>query len=411
MKGFWIQILGYWQAMAWNESGNGRNPWGRGGGDRQQGPPDLDRIIRDLQQKLGRLFRSGGGGGPRPASGSAGPSGPASRSGLAVLGGMVLVGWLLTGLYRVDDAEQGVVLRFGKYVATTMPGLRWHLPWPVEHVELVNVNEISPFNKQTRMLTADENIVDVDLVVQYQKADPVKYLFNVRDPEGTISDVSESAIREVIGKSTMDFALGEGRTEIAQRTQKLIQETLDEYATGVRITKVNLQDVNFPDQVDAAVQDAIKAREDRERLSFEAQAYANDVLPKARGEAARRQAEAEAYKERVIADAQGEAARFEALLKEYELAPGVTRERLYIDAVADILSRTNKVLVDTSGSGNMLYLPLDKILENRGMLPPTAAGSAGSRTTTPVTSGESGSEADVGSVGRSREDLRTRGAR
>lgn len=406
MTSVWAHFLGYRQAMAWNESGNGRNPWGRGGGDRQ-GPPDLDRIIRDWQQKLGRLFR---GGGSRPGPGTAGPSGPASRSGLAVLGALVVAGWVATGLYRVDDAEQGVVLRFGQYVATTMPGLRWHLPWPIEHVELVNVNEISPFNKQTRMLTADENIVDVDLVVQYQKADPVKYLFNVRDPEGTISDVSESAIREVIGKSTMDFALGEGRTEIGQRTQQLIQETLNEYGTGVRITTVNLQDVNFPDQVDAAVQDAIKAREDRERLSFEAQAYANDVLPKARGEAARRQADAEAYKSRVVADAQGEAARFEALLKEYELAPGVTRERLYIDAIADILSRTNKVLVDTSGSGNMLYLPLDKIMENRGMLPATSV-SGSTRVTTPVTSGGTGSEPDTATAGRSREDLRNRGAR
>lgn len=386
------------QAMAWNESGNGRNPWDRGG-DRQ-GPPDLDRIVREWQQKLASLLRGGRGG--------RGPAQPVGGSGFFGLAGLILVGWLLTGLYRVDDAEQGVVLRFGKFTATTMPGLRWHLPWPIERVELVNVNEISPFNKQTRMLTADENIVDVDLVVQYQKADPVKYLFNVRDPEATISDVSESAIREIIGKSKMDYALGEGRADIALRTEALIQQTLDEYATGIRVTKVNLQDVNFPDQVDAAVQDAIKAREDRERLAFEAQAYANDVLPRARGEAARREAEAEAYKARVTADAQGEAARFEALLKEYELAPAVTRERLYIEAVEEVLSRTNKLLLDAKGSGNMIYLPVDKLLENRANLP--AAGASGSARAVPPSAVESPGEIEATAT-RAREELRNRGAR
>ncbi len=385
--------------MAWNESGNSRNPWDRGGGDRQ-GPPDLDRIVRDWQQKLASLLRGGRGAGPAGGGGS----------GFIGLAALALIGWLLTGLYRVDDAEQGVVLRFGKFSSTSMPGLRWHLPWPIERVELVNVNEISPFNKQTRMLTADENIVDVDLVVQYQKADPVKYLFNVRDPESTISDVSESAIREIIGKSKMDFALGEGRAEIAQRTEELIQATLDEYGTGIRVTKVNLQDVNFPDQVDAAVQDAIKAREDRERLAFEAQAYANDVLPKARGEAARRLADAEAYKARVTADAQGEAARFEALLKEYEQAPGVTRERLYIEAVEDVLSRSNKVLLDTSGSGNLVYLPVDKILENRAVLPAPASGSGSSRNVSPPAGTEPAAEIEAGSA-RTREELRNRGGR
>ncbi len=386
--------------MAWNESGNGRNPWERGSGDRQ-GPPDLDRIVRDWQQKLKSLLggaRGGRGGGTAAAGGG---------SGFGWLAGLVLLGWLATGFYIVDDAQQGVVLRFGRYSETTMPGPRWHLPWPVETVERVNVNEINPFNKQTRMLTADENIVDVDLVVQYQKADPVRYLFNVRDPESTISDVSESAIREIIGKSKMDFALGEGRAEIAVRTEELIQQTLDEYATGIRVTKVNLQDVNFPDQVDAAVQDAIKAREDRERLSFEAQAYANDILPKARGEAARRQADAEAYKARVTADAQGEAARFEALLKEYELAPAVTRERLYIESVEDVLSRSSKVLLDISGNGNLVYLPVDKILENRSALPGTS-GSGSARGATPPPDTQVEIEA---STSRSRDEMRNRGPR
>jgi membrane protease subunit HflK len=386
--------------MAWNESGNGRNPWERGGGNRQ-GPPDLDRIVREWQQKLNALLRGG-----RPGKGGGGTPGPGG-AGYLKFGGLIFLIWLFSGLYLVDDAERGVVLRFGRYSTTATPGLSWHLPWPIETVERVNVNEISPFNKQTRMLTADENIVDVDLVVQYQKADPVKFLFNVRDPVETMSDVSESAIREIIGKSKMDYALGEGRGEIAARTEKLIQQTLDEYGTGIRVTKVNLQDVNFPDQVDAAVQDAIKAREDRERLSFEAQEYANDILPKARGEAARRYADSEAYKSRVTADAQGEAARFEALLTEYEQAPGVTRERLYIEAVEDILSRSNKVLIDTSTSGNLVYLPIDKMLENRASTP-TVTGSGSSRTVTPVSPAEPQPEADAT---RSREDLRNRGPR
>ena len=387
--------------MAWNESGNGRNPWERGGRDRQ-GAPDLDKIVRDLQRKLRGIFGGGG------AGGAAG--GNSSGSGAAGLILIIAVAWLATGLYRVDDAERGVVLRFGKYSDSSLPGLRWHLPWPIESVQRVNVNEISPFNKQTRMLTADENIVDVDLVVQYQKADPALYLFNVRDPEGTISDVSESAIREVIGKSTMDYALGEGRADIALRTEQLIQETLDEYKTGIRVTKVNLQDVNFPEQVDAAVQDAIKAREDRERLSFEAQAYANDVLPRARGEAARRQADSEAYRARVTADAQGEAARFEALLAEYERAPAVTRERLYIETIEDVMSRTNKVIVDTSATGgnsNMMVLPLDRLLEGRL---PGSAGATSSRPPGDTSGSESTPSINV-TTSPPREELRSRGER
>jgi membrane protease subunit HflK len=384
--------------MAWNESGNGRNPWDRGGGDRKS-PPDLDRIVKEWQQRLGSIFRGGSGGG--------GASAPGGSTGFAGLAGLILLGWLATGLYRVDDAERAVVLRFGKYQSTAMPGLRWHIPWPVERRELVNTSEISPFNQQTRMLTADENIVEVDLVVQYRRADPVKYLFNVRDPQGTLSDISESAIREVIGKSTMDYALGEGRSEIAMRTETLIQQTLDEYGAGIMVTKVNLQDVNFPEQVEAAVQDAIKAREDRERLAFEAQAYANDILPRARGESARRLADAEGYKARLTADAQGEAARFEQVLAEYQAAPEVTRERLYIEAIEDVLARTNKILLDAGGIGNMMYVPLDKILEGRaGATVPAAAGALrGAVTAAPDAAAESVA------TPRAREDTRNRGVR
>ncbi|MBL8200713.1 MAG: FtsH protease activity modulator HflK [Chromatiales bacterium] len=383
--------------MAWNESGNGKNPWDRG---RNDGPPDLDKIIRDWQQRLNAFLR-GGRGGPRSATPSGGQfSGPQ----LGILGAVAILIWLLTGVYRVDAAERGVVTRFGEYQRTADPGLNMHLPWPIEKVERVNINEVVPFKQQTRMLTADENIVVVDLVVQYRRADPVKYLFNVRDPEGTLQDVSESAIREVIGKNQLDFVLLEGRTEIAVRTEKLIQQTLDEYQTGMLVTKVNLQDANFPSQVEAAVQDAIKAREDRERLSFEAQAYANDVLPRARGEAVRRQQDSEAYRARVVADAQGEASRFTQLLSEYQQAPEVTRRRLYLDAMEDIYANSSKVLIDANKGNNLIYLPVDKLLEQGRQPAPAATGQA---LRTPAAS----AAAEASTATRAREDRRTREAR
>lgn len=383
--------------MAWNESGNGKNPWDRG---RNDGPPDLDKIVREWQQRLNAFLR-GGRGGPRSTAPSGGQFGGPL---LGILGVVAFAIWMLTGVYRVDAAERGVVTRFGAYQSSTEPGLRWHLPWPIERVERVNINEVVPFKQQTRMLTADENIVVVDLVVQYRRADPVKYLFNVRDPEGTLQDISESAIREVIGKNKLDFVLLEGRTEIAVLTEKLIQQTLDEYQTGMLVTKVNLQDANFPSQVEAAVQDAIKAREDRERLSFEAQAYANDVLPRARGEAVRRQQDSEAYRARVVADAQGEASRFTQLLSEYQQAPEVTRRRLYLDAMEDIYANSSKVLIDATKGNNMIYLPVDKILEQRRQ---TTAAPTGQALRTPAAS----AAAEASTATRDREDRRTREAR
>ena len=366
--------------MAWNEPGNGKNPWDQGG---NEGPPDLDKIVRDWQRRFNSIF-GGKGGGRKSSGGTGAPSGWA----LVLIVIVVLAGWLATGLYRVNADERGIVLRFGAFVAATMPGLRWHLPWPIETVEKVAVTRINTIRQQTRMLTADENIVVVDLVVQYQNADPQAYLFNVRDPDGTLSDISESVIREVVGKYPADFVLLEGRAEIAVETQRLIQETIGDYGVGITVTKVNLQDTNFPSQVEAAVQDAIKAREDKERLAFEAQSYANDILPKARGEAVRRIQDAEAYKARVIADAEGEASRFLQLLAEYELAPSVTRVRLYIEAIEDMYSNSNKVLLDAEGSGNMIYLPIDKLLEqNTGsgrsssIRAPSPPGSPGTTTT------------------------------
>jgi len=379
--------------MAWNEPGNGKNPWDRGGGN--DGPPDLDKIVRDWQRRFNSLF--GGKGGRRDTGKSDGPGGMA-LVGILIL---IVIGWMATGLYRVNADERGVVLRFGAFTKTTAPGLRWHLPWPIETVEKVGTTRVNTVRQQTRMLTADENIVVVDLVVQYLNQNPIDYLFNVRDPDGTLSDISESVIREVIGKNSLDFVLLEGRTEIALRTQELIQEALNEYGAGITVSKVNLQDTNFPSQVEAAVQDAIKAREDKERLAFEAQSYSNDILPKARGEAVRRNQDAEAYKAQVIADSEGEASRFEQLLTEYEKAPGVTRDRLYLETMEDVYADSSKVLLDAAGSGNMIYLPVDKLLEQRGR---TSGSAAAGR------SGANGAASNANS-GAVRDDVRTRRTR
>jgi len=382
--------------MAWNDSGNGKNPWDKGGND---GPPDLDKIVRDWQRRFNSMF--GGKGGGRSGSGSGSNNSP-SGAAIVVIAVIVIIGWLATGLYRVNADERGVVLRFGAFVGSTPPGLRWHLPWPIEAVEKVAVTSVHTMRQQTRMLTADENIVVVDLVVQYQNADPQAFLFNVRDPEGTLGDISESVIREVVGKNPIDFVLLEGRAQIAVATQEQIQDTLNEYGVGINVTKVNLQDTNFPSQVEAAVQDAIKAREDKERLSFEAESYANDILPKARGEAVRRTQDAEAYKSRVIADAEGEASRFEQLLTEYEKAPTVTRERLYIEAIEEVYGNSSKVLLDAAGSGNLLYLPIDKLIE-QGRGP---GGSSSGRTAP-----QSGSPDMTSTSRRSSNDARARRGR
>jgi len=369
--------------MAWNESGNGKNPWDQGG---NEGPPDLDKIVRDWQRRFNSIF---GGKGGKSGKGSGAGSGDGPSGGAIVaIAVIVLIGWVATGLYRVNADERGVVLRFGAFAASTPPGLRWHLPWPIETVEKVAVTSVHTMRQQTNMLTADENIVVVDLVVQYQNADPQAFLFNIRDPEGTLSDISESVIREVVGKNSVDFVLLEGRAQIAIETEIGIQETLDEYEVGITVTKVNLQDTNFPTQVEAAVQDAIKAREDKERLSFEAESYANDILPRARGEAARRFQDAEAYKARVVADAEGEASRFEQLLTEYQKAPTVTRDRLYIEAIEDVYANSNKVLLDAPGSGNLIYLPVDKLIE-QGRGPGGSSSGRSAPQTSSTTSGTS----------------------
>lgn len=363
--------------MSWDDSGNKGNPWKSGG---NKGPADLDAIVRDLQRKLSGLL---GGRGNRGDSGDGGlgPGPRRSASGGLIIGAIaVLAGvWGLTGFYTVNAAELGVVLRFGAFQNLAQPGLQWHFPWPIESVELVNTNVTERFPYQGTMLTRDENIVLVDLVVQFRRTDPEAYLFSVRVPEETLEDVTASAIREVIGKNDLDFILTDGRPEIAAQTQAVIQSTLDSYGTGFTIFEVNLQEANFPRDVEGAVQDAIRAREDKERVSLEAQAYANDIIPNARGAAARRLQEAEGYRARVIADAEGEADRFVQILAEYEKAPEVTRQRMYLETLEDIYASSTKVLLDTEEGGNMIYLPLDRLIERR------AAGRTSSGTVTAPT--------------------------
>jgi membrane protease subunit HflK len=348
--------------MAWNEPGRNRNPWGN---RPDRGAADLDEVLRNLQRRLAGVFGGGRGGDAGGGAGGGGRGAAMRGFGFGTVLLVLLAIWMATGLYKVDAAERALVTRFGKYTATTEPGLRWHLPWPVEARELINVESIESFSDQTRMLTSDENLVDIDISVQYRRAEPVAFAYKVRDPEDTVGEVSESAIREIVGRSKLDFVLEEGRQEIATRTRELIQRTLDSYQTGIEVTTVNLQGVNVPDQVQSAQRDAIKAREDRERLALEAQAYSNDILPKAQGSASRQVQDAQAYRARMVADAEGEAARFSKLLDAYERAPGVTRQRLYYETIEEVLANTSKVLVDAEGPGNLIYLPLDKLTERR----------------------------------------------
>jgi membrane protease subunit HflK len=346
--------------MAWNDPGRNRNPWGN---RPDKGAADLDEALRNLQKKLSGMFGGGSGG---DDDGSSGGGSAAMRGfGFGTVAVLLLLVWSATGFYVVDAAERGIVTRFGEYVETTDPGLRWHLPWPVEARQIINVESVEGFSDQTRMLTSDENLVDLNFAVQYRRADPVEYAFSVRAPEETLGEVSESAIREVVGQSKLDVVLESGRQEISAKTRELIQRTLDAYKTGIEVTTVNLQGVSVPEQVQSSQRDAIKAREDKERLALEAQAYSNDILPKAKGFAARQSADAQAYKARVVADAEGEASRFAQLAEAYKRSPGVTRQRLYYETMEEVLGNTNKVLVDTKGTGNMIYLPLDKLMERR----------------------------------------------
>jgi modulator of FtsH protease HflK len=436
--------------MAWNEPGGGgnRDPWS--GGGRDQGPPDLDEVIRKLSDKFGSVLggRRGGGGGGR--SGSPGTPGSGFAGVTVIVVVIALIGWLIASIYIVDEGTRGVVLRFGRYHATTMPGPHLRL-FPIDRVEIVNVEQrrfreigyrspegvaigaatarqsaVRSVPKEALMLTQDENIVDVRLAVQYQIKDPRAYLFNVFDPEAVLVQVVESAARETIGKSTMDFVLTEGRAEIVANIQALSQRILDTYppdslmtsdpeagsrGSGLQIVTVVLQDVQPPEEVQDAFADAIKAREDEQRFMNEAEAYSNEVIPRARGQAARRLQEASAYREQVIAQAEGEASRFEQLLGAYQMAPEVTRERLYLETIEAVLTQASKVLVDVQGTNNLLYLPLDRLLRP-GEAPGT---SGGTRATGGVLSetlpGASASVDDGAAIPRLRDMSRAREVR
>lgn len=385
--------------MAWNEPGKpDQDPWGSGSDPKRpekntnnpnkpksggNNEPDLDALLEKAQSLFGG--KKGGSGSGGSSSGFNGGD-FINKAGLSVILLIAVVVWLLSGIYIVDPAERGVVLRFGAYQTETSAGPHWHLPYPIETVKIVNVDQIRTaeigYNAGSRnrskslseslMLTKDENIVDIEIAAQYKVQSANQYLFSVEDPDLTLRAIVESALREVVGKNTMDFVLTEGRNEVVSQVKELAQSKLDQYKTGLVITSVNLQDAQPPEQVQAAFADVVKAREDRERLINEAEAYANGVIPVARGQAARELEEASAYHDQVIARAQGESSRFTSIVAEYKKAPEIMRERLYIDAITNVLSTTSKVLVGTESGNNLLYLPLDKMMGNQTTVPFTA---------------------------------------
>ncbi|MEE9336329.1 MAG: FtsH protease activity modulator HflK [Granulosicoccaceae bacterium] len=358
--------------MAWNEpGGNDNDPWGNR--KNSDGPPDLDEVFKNLKKKFTGL----GGNANRNGSGGSGLGIPGGFSGplFAIVAGLVLLAWLASGIYTVQPAEKGVVTQFGRHIKTVGSGLNWHMPWPVQAVTKVDVQGIREEDlKRQFTLTRDENIVRIELNVQYFVNNAEDYLFNVRQPDETLTQVLESALREVVGQSNMDSVLtngvvveGQELITIDASTKNSLQEILDEYKTGIEVTAVNLVSAQPPDEVQAAFDDAIKAREDKERFINEAEAYSNQVLPRARGDAQRLLEEAEGYKSRVVQAATGESQRFLALLAEFKKAPEVTRERLYLESMESVFSNTSKVLIDGNSGNSLMYLPIDKLIEqNRG---------------------------------------------
>jgi len=339
------------------------------------GPPDMEELLRNFNKKIGELFGGKGGGGKK-GGGSGEPQSFGIGIGMIVL--VVALIWLASGFYIVDPSSRGVVQQFGKYTETTQPGPRWHLPYPIQSVEVVSFSQVKTVEigyrdnvknkmpKESLMLTADENIIDIQFAVQYLLKSPEDYLFKNRSPDENVRQAGETVIREIVGKNTMDFVLYEGREQVAAATTKLIQDILDRYETGILVSKVTLQNAQPPEQVQAAFSDAVKAGQDRERQKNEGQAYANDVVPRAKGAAARLKEESEGYRQRVIANAEGDASRFKQVLVEYEKAPGVTRERMYIDMMEQVMTSSSKIMVDQKAGNSLLYLPLDKLIQSTG---------------------------------------------
>jgi len=395
--------------MSLNDSNWGRGSRGpdgpRGGpGGGNQGPPDLDELWRNFNRRLSELFgrRRGGDEPPRP------PSARGLGGGAGVLVALVIAVWLASGFYIVVEGQRGVVLTFGRYSNETNAGLRWRLPWPIQSHEIVNLQQVRTLEvgyrnnvrtkvlKESLMLTDDENIVDLQFAVQYTVKDARDFVFNVRRPDESAMQIAETAMREVIGRSKMDGILYESRDEVANNARKLMQVIHDRYGTGISISTVTLQAAQPPEQVQAAFDDAVKAGQDRERQKNEGQAYANDVIPRASGAAARLMQEADGYRQRVVASAEGDASRFKQVLTEYAKAPAVTRERIYIETMQAVLTSTSKIMMDYRGSGNLLYLPLDKLMQSAG----APGGEGAPRAAPPEAPAEAGP--------RSRDTLRNR---
>ncbi len=386
--------------MPWNEPGSGapddKDTWDRREGRRPgqgrgESPPDLDDIFREVKKRIESLFGGGrgSGNGARGGGDSDGRNGGINLPGGGLVGLVLIIGigiWLFSGVYTVDQGQQAIELRFGKYSETNEAGLHWHLPTPFESVEIINAQHVntvevgyrkgasslSTVPREALMLTQDENIIDIQFAVQYDIKSPTNLLFNVSEfnsrnmAETVVRQATESAVREIVGRSTMDFAITEGRARLAAETKGLVQQILDRYETGINIRTVEMQNAQPPSQVKNAFDDVVRAREDEERIKNLAQAYANDIIPKARGFAARITQEAEAYKVSTVAEAEGRASRFNQVLDEYRKAPQITRDRMYLETMEEVLSNSSKMLIDQQGGNSVMYLPLDQLLRERG---------------------------------------------
>lgn len=386
--------------MAWNEPGNSgdKDPWG----NRDGGPPDLDEVMGNLQKKVSNIFGGDNGGGQE------------GSGGLLVVGLLIAaLVWLATGFYRITEGQEGVVLRFGAFQNISLSGLHWRFPTPIDSVEIVDMGKIRaveigyrensrtgqtssvPF--ESLMLTADENIIDIKFAIQYQVKNSKDFLFNIRDPEGTLQQIAESAIRQQVGETRMDAILSVSREQVSIEVAATMQQLLDRYQSGIIISSVNMQDAQPPEQVQAAFADAVKAREDKQRLINEAEAYRNDILPRASGEAARMVAEAEGYEASLTARAAGVASRFDKLRVAYEQAPEVTRKRLYLETMEEVMSTNRKVMIEGDAGNNLLYLPLDRLIKD------SAGGADNSLSSARMSSQQQVPVSDTRSVRRGRE--------
>ena len=387
---------------------------------RRDGPPDLEELWRDLNRRLAGLFGGRKGGGPRDAGGggpSFTPNGKSTKAIAVIVLGIVIAIWLASGFFIVQEGQTGVILQFGRYKSMTGAGIQWRLPYPIQANEIVNLSGVRTVEvgysgslrtkvpRESLMLTDDENIIDVQMAVQYRLKDAPEYLFNNRYPDEAVKQSAETAIREIVGRSKMDFVLYSGREQVAIQAQTLAQQILDRYQTGILISSITIQSAQPPEQVQAAFDDAVKAGQDRERAKNEGQAYANDVIPRARGNASRLLQEADGYKQRVTATAEGDASRFSQVVAEYAKAPVVTRERMYLDTMQDIYSNAVKVMVDARSGGNLLMLPLDKLLQQASQESARAAAQAGAPEPGAASSAAKTGAADID---RSRDGLRSR---